>query len=97
MDIGEMAADIAALREDFTHLVAGLTQMMETQAVQTELLHALLKAATADDDSEGSLGEALGRIADALAEQSHLLQTITTVLTTARSETSTNVRSASRP
>ncbi len=63
---------LARLEERQEALLRGVTQMNETLATHTAMLERILVAA-AEEPSESDLGEALRRIAEALAAQEAVL------------------------
>ena len=63
--------NIAILNENYTSILAGLSAMLETQAVHTALLTEIRDAAVQEPDN--TLHEVLMRIAHALEEQSEML------------------------
>ena len=69
----DVATEIAALRREVTAMAVGLTALAEAQTTQTELLRALLEAATGNDGGEGGLGEAIRDLVRTVAVQSETL------------------------
>lgn len=65
----EGLAELAALRRSVDQLVQGLNAMLQTQAVHTEQLRALLAAATAPVDPDSELLRALEYISIQIADQ----------------------------
>jgi beta-phosphoglucomutase-like phosphatase (HAD superfamily) len=64
---------IAGLRHEVSLLVQGLGQMLATQEIHTEMLRAIVAAATAPADGEEALTDVLARIAATLTDQAEAL------------------------
>ena len=73
---GTAAAELAALRRSVERLEQGLTQLADATATHTELLRALLAAATASTKPELDLAGTLSQVVVRLGEQSALLRAI---------------------
>jgi predicted transcriptional regulator len=71
----EVAAELARLRDTVETLTQGLRMMVETQATHTEMLRAILEAAT-EEAGESPLPGLLTQIVDRLDEQTALLHRI---------------------
>jgi hypothetical protein len=69
------AAELARLRQTVETLTQGLRMMVETQATQTEMLQALLQAATTEVE-DSPLPDLLRQIVGRLDEQTEILHRI---------------------
>jgi len=78
---GDVAAELAALRRSVDRLEQGLTQLAEATATHTEMLRALLAAATAPTAPEEDLAKVLAQVVARLGEQSGLLRAIGAAMT----------------
>jgi hypothetical protein len=78
---GDVAAEIAKLRHTVELLEQGLTQLLEATSTHTEMLRALMAAATAPTEPEQSLEVLLNGVVGRLADQSVLLRTIGETMT----------------
>ncbi len=76
----DVAAEIARLRRAVELLEQGLTQLLEATATHTEMLRALMAAATAPTQPE-QLGVLLNAVVSRLGEQTVLLRTIGETMT----------------
>jgi hypothetical protein len=70
-----IAAELTRLRDTVETLTQGLRMMVETQATQTEMLRAILDAAT-EDAGESPLPGLLTQIVERLDEQTGILHRI---------------------
>jgi hypothetical protein len=70
-----IAAELARLRETVETLTQGLRMMVETQGTHTEMLQAVLEAAT-EEAGESPLPGLLAQIVERLDEQTELLHRI---------------------
>jgi len=77
----DVAAEIARLRRTVELLEQGLTQLLEATATHTEMLRALMAAATAPTQPEQQLGVLLNAVVTRLGEQTVLLRTIGETMT----------------
>jgi hypothetical protein len=75
-ETGDIATEIARLRHSVELLEQGLTQLLQATATHTEMLRALMAAATAPTEPEQNLGDVLDAVVSQLAEQTVLLRTI---------------------
>lgn len=73
---GEVAAELAKLRHSIDLLEQGLSQMLETAATHTEMLHKLLVAATADTKPEQDLAILLTAVVARLADNNVALRAL---------------------
>lgn len=71
----QMAAELTRLRDTVETLTQGLRMMVETQATHTEMLQAILEAAT-EEAGEGPLPGLLTQIVERLDEQTGILHRI---------------------
>ena len=78
---GDVAAEIAKLRHSIDMLEQGLTQLLEATSTHTEMLRALLAAATAPTDPEQNLEFLLKAVVSRVAEQSAVLRSIGDTMT----------------
>jgi hypothetical protein len=78
---GDAAAEIAKLRHSIDALEQGLTQLLEATSTHTEMLRALLAAATAPTDPEQNLEFLLKAVVGRLAEQSAVLRSVGQTMT----------------
>lgn len=69
----DVAAEIAGLKREVAAMATGLSALAEAQNIQTEILRALLEAATGDSGSEPSLTDAIRELAGAVERQSEEL------------------------
>lgn len=74
----DVATELAALRQEVTAMATGLMALAEAQTTQTELLRALLEAATGTEDAEAGLGAAIRDLARAVEAQSETLAALRT-------------------
>ena len=77
----DAAAEIAKLRHTVELLEQGLTQLLEATGTHTEMLRALMAAATAPTEPEQNLSVLLQAVVGRLAEQTVLLRTIGETMT----------------
>ena len=70
-----VAAELARLRDSIETLTQGLRMMVETQATQSEMLRAILEAAT-EEAGESPLPGLLTQIVERLDEQTGILHRI---------------------
>ena len=73
---GDVAGELAGLRTAVDRLTQGLQLMLETQATQTEMLRAVLEAASSPAPADRELSDQLARIAATLQAQGGSLQAI---------------------
>ena len=78
---GDAAAEIAKLRHSVDLLEQGLTQLLEATNTHTEMLRALMVAATAPTEPEENLVVVLKAVVARMAEQSGLLRSIGDTMT----------------
>ena len=71
----QVAAELARLRDTVETLTGGLRMMVETQATHTEMLRAILEAAT-EEAGESPLPALLTQIVERLDEQTGILHRI---------------------
>jgi ABC-type transporter Mla subunit MlaD len=76
----EISERLAALTAEVAGLRQSLALMLETQATHTEMLRALLEAATAPEGPEDRLAAALAQIAATLRDQGRQLESVEGVL-----------------
>ena len=73
----QIAAELARLRESVETLTQGLRMMVETQGTHTEMLRAIMEAAT-EEAGESPLPGLLTQIVERLDEQTGILHRIET-------------------
>jgi hypothetical protein len=72
----DVAAEIAKLRHTVELLEQGLTQLLEATSTHTEMLRALMAAATAPTEPEQNLAVLLNAVVARLSDQTVLLRSI---------------------
>jgi hypothetical protein len=77
----DVATEIAKLRHSIDALEQGLTQLLEATSTHTEMLRALLAAATAPTEPEQNLEFLLKAVVSRLAEQSAMLRSVGQTMT----------------
>ena len=93
---GDVAGELAGLRTAVDRLTQGLQLMLETQATQTEMLRAVLEAASSPAPADRELSDLLARIAATLQAQGGSLQAILKTLTSLPADVGTAVAASVR-
>ena len=78
---GDLAAELAGLRQSVDQLTQGLTQLADTAATHTAMLQHVLAAITAPTEPENDVALLLRAIVARLADQSMLLRTLDKTMT----------------
>jgi hypothetical protein len=88
---GDVAHEVAELRQAVDRLTQGLQLMLETQGTQTEMLRAVLAAMVQPTVQERELDTVLDRIAATLRDHSVRLEALLSVMKSLPSDVGTAV------